>query len=130
MESYTYEKGRFIKTHTDVLGQVESFIYDPVSGLLSSQTDIAGDESTFTYDGFGKIKTQSLSSSSGNRVSTNWTWTNGNPSKSVVLRSETTEDGQIIKTWYDVLGREIQSSHKNFQNTSLVYISLVCLISN
>lgn len=60
VESYTYEKGRFIKTHTDVLGQVESFVYDPVSGLLSSQTDIAGDESTFTYDGFGKIKTQSF----------------------------------------------------------------------
>ena len=116
MESYTYEKGRFIKTHTDVLGQVESFVYDPVSGLLSSQTDIAGDESTFTYDGFGKIKTQSLSSSSANKVSTSWTWTNGNPSKSVVLRTETTGDGQIIKTWYDVLGREIQSSHKNFQN--------------
>lgn len=93
-----------------------SSIYDPVSGLLSSQTDISGDKSTYTYDGFGKIKTQSLSSSSGNKATTTWAWTNGSPSRSVVLRTETAGDGQIIKTWYDALGREIQSSHRNFQN--------------
>ena len=113
-ESYTYENGRFVKTHKDVLGQIESFVYDPVSGLLSSQTDINGDQSTYSYDGFGKIKAQTQSSSSGNKVSTSWSWTNGSPSNSVVLRTETTGDGQVIKTWYDASGREIQSSHKNF----------------
>ena len=119
-ESYTYENGRFINTHTDVLGQVESFIYEPVSGLLSSRTDINGDKSTYSYDGFGKIKTQTLSSSSGNSASISWTWTNGNPSNSVVLRTETTGDGQVIKTWYDASGREIQSSHKNFLNKEIL----------
>lgn len=114
MESYKYVNGRFIETHTDVLGQIESFTYEPVSGLMSSHTNINGEKSTYIYDGFGKIKTQTLTSAPGNDVSTNWTWTNGNPSRSVVLRTETTGDGQVIKTWYDASGREIQSSHKNF----------------
>ena len=47
-ESYTYENGRFVKTHKDVLGQVTTSVYDPVSGLLSSKTDINGDV-TFLY---------------------------------------------------------------------------------
>lgn len=113
-ESYTYENGRFVKTHRNVLGQTESFVYDAVSGMLSSLTDVNNDVSTYTYDGFGKIKTRSQSSASNNGSSINWTWTNGSPSNSVVLRTETAGDGQVIKTWYDALGREIQISHKNF----------------
>lgn len=115
-ESYKYDDGRFLQIHTDVLGQVDSFAYDAVSGLLMLEEDIVGNVSTYLYDGFGKIKTQSQSSSSGNIASIDWTWTNGSPSKSVVLRTETTSDGQVVKTWYDALGREIQSSHKNFSD--------------
>ena len=113
-ESYTYENGRFVKTHKDVLGQVTTSVYDPVSGLLSSKTDINGDVTSYTYDGFGKIKTMSQSSASDNSISTGWTWSNGSPANSMVLRTETTGDGQVVKTWYDAMGREIQTSHKNF----------------
>jgi len=113
-ESYTYENGRFVKTHKDVLGQVTTSVYDPVSGLLSSKTDINGDVTSYTYDGFGKIKTMSQSSAPDNSISTSWTWSNGSPANSMVLRTETTGDGQVVKTWYDALGREIQTSHKNF----------------
>ena len=115
-ESYTYENGRFVKTHKDVLGQVTTSVYDPVSGLLSSKTDIKGDVVSYTYDGFGKIKTMSQSSASDNSISTGWTWSNGNPAYSMVLRTETTGDGQVVKTWYDALGREIQTSRKNFSD--------------
>lgn len=113
-ESYTYESGRFVKTHKDVLGLITTSVYDPVSGLLSSKTDINGDVTSYTYDGFGKIKTMSQSSASDNSISTGWTWSNGSPAYSMVLRTETTGDGQVVKTWYDALGREIQTSHKNF----------------
>ena len=81
-ESYTYENGRFVKTHKDVLGQVTTSVYDPVSGLLSSKTDINGDVTSYTYDGFGKIKTMSQSSASDNSISTGWTWSNGSPANS------------------------------------------------
>ena len=40
-------------------GQIESSTYDAITGLLVSQTDISGDVYTYTYDGFGKIKTKS-----------------------------------------------------------------------
>lgn len=113
-ESYTYDNGRFLKTHTNVLNQVESSVYDAITSFLVSKTDVNGDVSRYEYDGFGKIKSQSQSSSSGNTITTNWTWANGSPTHSVVLRTETTGDGQVIKTWYDALGREIQASHKNF----------------
>lgn len=123
VESYKYVNGRFVDTHTDVLGQVESFIYEPVSGLMSSHTDINGDKSTYTYDGFGKIKTQTSSSSPGNNVLTSWTWTNGNPSKSVILRTQTAGDGQVVKNWYDALGREIQSGYKNFSDKEVLTVT-------
>lgn len=123
VESYKYVNGRFVDTHTDVLGQVESFIYEPVSGLMSSHTDINGDKSTYTYDGFGKIKTQTSSSSPGNNVLTSWTWTNGNPSKSVILRTQTAGDGQVVKNWYDALGREIQSGYKNFSDKEILTVT-------
>lgn len=44
----------------------------------------------------------------------NWAWTNNSPNHSVILRTETMGDGQVMKIWYDALGREIQSSYKNF----------------
>ena len=62
----------------------------------------------------GFIKTMSQSSASDNSISTGWTWSNGSPANSMVLRTETTGDGQVVKTWYDAMGREIQTSHKNF----------------
>ena len=53
IESYAYDNGRFLKTYTNVLGQIESSTYDAITGLLVSQTDISGDVYTYTYDGFG-----------------------------------------------------------------------------
>ena len=82
--------------------------------MLVSQTDISGDVYTYTYDGFGKIKTKSQKSATGNTAMINWAWTNNSPNHSVILRTETMGDGQVMKIWYDALGREIQSSYKNF----------------
>ena len=114
IESYAYDNGRFLKTYTNVLGQIESSTYDAITGLLVSQTDISGDVYTYTYDGFGKIKTKSQKSATGNTAMINWAWTNNSPNHSVILRTETMGDGQVMKIWYDALGREIQSSYKNF----------------
>lgn len=96
------------------MGQIESSTYDAITGLLVSQTDISGDVYTYTYDGFGKIKTKSQKSATGNTAMINWAWTNNSPNHSVILRTETMGDGQVMKIWYDALGREIQSSYKNF----------------
>lgn len=114
IELYAYDNGRFLKTYTNVLGQIESSTYDAITGLLVSQTDISGDVYTYTYDGFGKIKTKSQKSATGNTAMINWAWTNNSPNHSVILRTETMGDGQVMKIWYDALGREIQSSYKNF----------------
>lgn len=113
-ESYTYKNGRFPDTYTNELGQTESFTYDDLTGLLGSKTNINGEVETYKYDGFGKVKEQIKSSMSGNTFVVNWSWTNGSPVNSVVLRTETSGDGQVLKTWYNSLGKELQTSHKNF----------------
>ena len=59
----------------------------------------------------------------GNNVLTSWTWTNGNPSKSVILRTQTAGDGQVVKNWYDALGREIQSGYKNFSDKEVLTVT-------
>ena len=49
------EKGRFVTSSTNPLGQTASKTYDPKWGAVLTETDITGKTTVYTYDGFGRI---------------------------------------------------------------------------
>lgn len=117
-ETFTYNSGRFIASHTNHLNQKTSFVYELASGLVTSKTDPDGITYSYTYDGFGNIKNES--NSLGRSVATSWAWANGDPTYSIIKKQESFNNGQVVNTWFDSFGRELQSNHKDFSN-KLVY---------
>jgi RHS repeat-associated protein len=48
--------GRFITSKTDILGNTETYSYNTITGNLSSRTDANNLTTSFTYDGFDRLK--------------------------------------------------------------------------
>lgn len=115
-ESYSYTSGRYPSTYTDVQGNVTTYSFTASTGLMESESS-CGVTNTYTYDGFGRIKMSSANT--GEAASVAWSWTNGSPANSVVLKRETIVTGQVLQTWFDAFGREIQHAEKNFAGTEV-----------
>ncbi len=113
--SATYDsKGRYALTNTNVLGQVSSATYDSKWGKALTLTGIDGLVTTNEYDGYGRLKKTiypegfSLLQSYGWDISGNSVW--------YVLTDYDQSGKSSLKTWYDVINREIKTQTEGFQN--------------
>ncbi|MDR1201400.1 MAG: FG-GAP-like repeat-containing protein, partial [Tannerellaceae bacterium] len=115
-EEFVYLNAYQIDNYIDVYGNVTQYEYIPTNGLLLSEKS-HGITNTYAYDGFGNLK--STSANTGETSAVNWYWTNASPANTVVRKEETWENGQVIKTWFDAPGREIQNERKNAAGTAV-----------
>lgn len=123
-KSCTYESDNIrIHTSTDQLSHVTTNSYDNY-GRLFTQEDFLGNTTTYLYDNLNRK--YSVSSTDGNQISTGYAWEDptADPVYAQYSVLKTSNDGSQTKSWYDKLGREIQSGMKGFDGT-MIYTSTV-----
>lgn len=105
---YEYDtSGRFLKTATDVLGLVTSYVYDVKSGLLTSEKNAYNQTTSYTYDTWNRVLR--VTDYLGNSTNTSYSKSG---TSDVILTSSA--DGSSTSSRFDVLGRKINDRKKSF----------------
>jgi RHS repeat-associated protein len=103
-------KGRFAQTTVNELGQTSTASYDPKWGLPLTMTGTDGLTTSFIYDAFGRMATTTYPEGYTVTDSYGWDLANG-----AIWFKLTTHPGKPdVKTWYDILDREIKSQTEAF----------------
>jgi YD repeat-containing protein len=109
--SSTYDtKGRYALSTTNPLSQTTTATYDPKWGKPLSVQGIDGLTTTYEYDAFGRTKKTNLPE--GYSITQNYGWDIGNGAIYYTLLDHPGKPN--VKTWYDLLGREIKSETDAF----------------
>jgi RHS repeat-associated protein len=123
-KSYTYESDS-IRTYssTDQLSHVITKAYD-IYGRIDTLQDYFGNTVTYQYDDMGRES--NMSKSDGTQTSTAYAWEDPTaaPVPARYSVQKTGNDGSQSKSWYDDLGRVIQSGVKGFDGT-WIYTSTI-----
>lgn len=112
-------KARFIDEETNSLHQKVNYTYNQILGVVSSQVGIDGLQTSYEYDGFGRlIKT---STPDGLITNTPISWEQS-ANSAFALYSETVEQQgkPIAKKLFDKLGREVETQIESF-NGGIIY---------
>lgn len=109
--SSTYDtKGRYALSTTNPLSQTTTATYDPKWGKPLSGQGIDGLTTTYEYDVFGRTKKTHLPEGYSITQSYGWDISNG-----AIYYTLLDHPGKPnVKTWYDLLGREIKSETDAF----------------
>jgi RHS repeat-associated protein len=119
---YEYDsKGRFPEKITNVLGQERSVTYDNRWGEPLVNLDVNGIETSFEYDGFGRLK--SSTNELGLTAFTERHWDVGSPSDPVYYTTTTTPGASPITIWYDSFGRERKRQTLGFGGETITTLS-------
>jgi RHS repeat-associated protein len=109
---------RFIEKTTNPLGHFSTATYDQRFGVPLTQTDLNGLVSTYEYDGFSRLKKQTLPDNSWSAISyreKNPTFFQS-PANSEFLTYTETSTGQISIEHFDAYSRSIQNKSKGFDS--------------
>ncbi|MEO8820899.1 MAG: FG-GAP-like repeat-containing protein [Ginsengibacter sp.] len=90
-----------------------TFDYNALNDNISSSTSSDGLTTTFDYDGFGNLIKTTLPDGNSVVSSLEWQSTNGRYSKT---SSRYSDGGMYEKTYYDIIGREVQKETKGFND--------------
>ncbi len=106
--------GRLTKV-TDPLGRSVAYTYNNNS-LQKSVTDNKGNQTSFTYDSFGRKISEIRPDGTTSTVTLSWA---ANVGGALYLSSKTETGVPSVKIWQDALGREVRTSEKRFDGTEL-----------
>ncbi|MCF0064084.1 FG-GAP-like repeat-containing protein [Dyadobacter chenwenxiniae] len=108
-------KGRYATFTTNELNQTTSATYDTKWGKPLSVTGIDGLITTFEYDAFARDKKTTYPE--GFDVTQTYGW---DMSGNAIWYSKTTHPGKPdVKSWYDLLGRQIKTETEGFQGQTI-----------
>lgn len=111
-------KGKFITSEKNSLGQTASSIYDIRWGKPTSITGIDGLTFNMTYDAFGRLI--NTIHPEGYSVILEYGWDINNATKSVSTIKIINPGRPDKKTWFDNLGREIKTETEGFVNNGIL----------
>jgi len=112
IEDYFYdEKNRFITKSTITGFGSSDYRYDN-SGNLLSQTNVNKLTTKYRYDGFGRMN--GVRFPEGYTSLSTYNWVSGNNDKLRFNIETVTQGGPTVKTFYDILGREVQTQTDGF----------------
>jgi RHS repeat-associated protein len=110
--------GLFLRSKTNVLLETTSYNWNETTGLLDSETDPRGHNTTYSYDSFGQSKETVYPD--GNRKASVLQWAGTGGVTGAVYYSYSQVSGSApVTTWYDALGREIQSDTYGLNNKKI-----------
>jgi RHS repeat-associated protein len=123
--SSTYDaRGQFVTTNTNALGQSETLVFDPKFGKPISQTGPNGLTTTWTYDTFGRKKSEVRAD--GTQTAFSYQFCNGCIGTSVYVVTATplasdgvTQNGPISSVYFDSLDREVGRDTQGFDGTTV-----------
>jgi len=101
-------KGRFITKVIDPTGTYSTKTYFPGTGNVNTETSIDGLTTTYYHDGFGRL-TETVTPQS-NHIYTSYQWESYTSLYSVLTHAT---DKPFVKSYYDLLGREVRSETEN-----------------
>ncbi|MDP2336042.1 MAG: RHS repeat-associated core domain-containing protein, partial [Bacteroidota bacterium] len=118
--NYTYDSnGTRALTSTDALGHMTTRAYDPSYDRLLTEKDYLENATTYQYDTSDRPYT--VLSPVGSKITTTYIWTGTNkPTLGIYGVTKTGNDGSVVTTWYDKLGRAIRSEKKGFGGTMIL----------
>ncbi|MDD4991454.1 MAG: FG-GAP-like repeat-containing protein [Paludibacter sp.] len=101
--------GRFIKSKTNALDETTTYNWNETTGLLDSEKDeLRNRVTSYTYDAWGQLTETKYPD--GNRKTSVLQWAGtGAPTGAVYYSYSQISGNAPVTTWYDALGREIQS---------------------
>lgn len=122
-QKFTYDNtGRFL-TQKEIVGtgisQKTAYTYEPLLGNIATEVSADGLTTAYTYDGFGRRATTTLPEGYAITDSYNWESAVGRYSVSQTRPG----GGSNIKTYYDVLGREVQREVSGFNSGTLTAVT-------
>lgn len=111
-------KGRYPESSKNELDQTSSATYDPKWGKILTETGVDGLITTNQYDAFGRLKLISPPASPSYNITKTYGWgLSGEP----LWYSQTVHPGKPdIKTWFDVLGREVKTETEGYASESII----------
>ncbi|WP_158563383.1 FG-GAP-like repeat-containing protein [Chitinophaga silvatica] len=119
-EKYTYDAtGRYLTKKETVgsdLPKIETYTYEPIFGNIASKVSSDGLTTTFTYDVFGRLATTTLPEGYVITQSLGWESTNGR----YFVNVSRPGGGRNVKTYYDVINREVRKEESGFNNGTLI----------
>jgi RHS repeat-associated protein len=111
-------KGRFPIKTTNALTQFSQKQYDGRFGTVTQTTDVNGNITNLTYDGFGRLKS-SASSDSGN-YTVSYVWPSGSyPTYASYGASGQRAGNPPTTVWYDKIGRQLRTEKTSFDGTKV-----------
>jgi RHS repeat-associated protein len=119
-QKFTYDnQGRFITQKETVGGSVtkkETFVYETISGKIASITASDGLLTSYQYDALGRLSVTTVPD--GYNITQAFAWETATGRYS--LNTTRPGGGRNIKTFYDIIGREVRSELSGFNNAMLV----------
>lgn len=100
--------GLYLRSKTNALGKKTTYTWNESSGLLDSETDARGNTTSYIYTYFGKLKETRYPDGTRNVSILQWAEAGDVNSARYYTYTETSGSAPII-TWYDALGRDIQT---------------------
>jgi len=104
--------GRYPESVANPLGQETTKLFSKLWSQPTSTTSIDGLETSYSYDGFGRIN--DTTSPTGSITTIDYDWTIEALSKSIFKTTSTTLGLPTRTLYYDVLGREVESDVVDF----------------
>ncbi|MDR1730417.1 MAG: FG-GAP-like repeat-containing protein, partial [Prevotellaceae bacterium] len=108
--TYTTPSGRFLRTKENTLGEITTYEWDEMRGVLKSETDHYNRKTAYEYDNFGRLKLTSYPD--GNKTVNTLQWAGeiaGKPYNAKYYSYSETSGQSPVWTWYDDSNREIRT---------------------
>lgn len=119
-QKFTYDNlGRFITLKETVGGSVtkkETFVYEAIAGKIASITASDGLLTSYQYDALGRLSVTTVPD--GYNITQSFAWETSTGRYS--LNSTRPGGGRNVKTFYDLVGREVRSELSGYNNATLV----------
>ncbi|MET3109324.1 YD repeat-containing protein, partial [Oxalobacteraceae bacterium GrIS 2.11] len=121
--AYTAD-GRFLASSTNAMGQTESYLSDPNTGIKTQLTDINGLVTTWTNDGFGRMLSQTSPGGNVTQTVTNQCVSDCPANATTVTVTTFGNNGQPIAvpnvSYANPLGQVIRTMSYGFDGTPIV----------
>ncbi|PSL17644.1 RHS repeat-associated protein [Dyadobacter jiangsuensis] len=113
-------KGRYAESGINELGQSSTATYDPKWGKPLTSTGVDGLVTTYQYDVFGRPSITTIPAPAAFNITQSYGWDLAN---GAVWYSLVSHPGKPnVKTWYDLLGREIRKETEGFGNQPITQV--------
>lgn len=104
--TYLGDKGRYVETKTNLLGETTTYSWDETKSVLNSEKDYRDRITSYIYNGLGQLT--ETKTADGLKSATTLQWAQqGNPYHALYYKQSDASGAAPATVWYDAHGREL-----------------------